>query len=256
MNENERIDQTPTVPTAPLGATAPIAGEPAGASTAQPKRRVGRPVLFGIGAGIALLLAGGAGLAAGMTLAGDDRDEPSTSSGETGGNAARGADRDDDDRRGNDRQDGSTSGAAAAHPAADPAALREAVAAAVAATGGSGASSIDVEAGGYDVEVQLDGGTDADVFVSPDGTVSAPQNRDSDRTPEALLDLDRIDRIVAAAADAASAAAGGHAGVVDSISTSDDPGVAFEVTVRYDRGGEVEVALADDLTVVATDLDD
>lgn len=246
MNENERSDQTPTTPTASL------AGESDGTATAPPKRRVGRPVLLGVGAGIALLLVGGAGLAAGMALAGDDRDGSSTSP----EGASRNADRDDDDRREAEPRDASTSGGTSALAASDPAALRDAAAAAVAATGGSGASSIDVEAGGYEVEVQLDGGVDADVFVSAGGTVSAPFDRDGDPAQEPVLELDRIERIVAAAMDAAPAVTGGRESVVDSVSTSDDPGVAFEVTLRHDRGGEVEVALADDLTVIATDLDD
>lgn len=241
MNENERNDQT--------NPDTAAAASDAGASRVTRRRGLSRPALIGIGAGVGLLLVSGAGLAVGLELADDDRGATTVSS--QAGDASRTADRDDDRGAGERRDAG---GATADSPASDAASLRDAATAALSASGGSGVSSIDVEPGGYEIEVRLDGTTDADVFVSADGTVSAPYDRDGDPTPEPELDLARIERIVAAAQEAASSVATGV--VVDSISTSDDRGVAFEVTFRDGRGGEVEVALSDDLAVVATDVDD
>ena len=43
---------------------------------------------------------------------------------------------------------------------------------------------------------------------------------------------------------------------MDSVSSSDDRGVTYEVSVQGQDGREVDVDLADDFSVVATDLDD
>lgn len=257
MNENESTNQDqPTNETTRIDqAEAPRPAESV-ASTAAPKRGIKRPVLIGVGAGIALLLVGGVGLAVGMELSDDDPDE--VTSQQVGDDQRN--DGDDDDRRAGDDnpegdRDGAQSGSGGAFAPSDAAALNDAAAAALDATGGTGISSIDVEHGGYEIEVQLDGGADADVFVSTGGEVSEPYDSDADSTPEPVFDLDRIDAIIEAASAAASSAVGGS-GAVDSISASDDQGVAFEVTVRYDDGREFEAALADDLSVVTTDLDD
>ncbi|WP_407358022.1 hypothetical protein LTA6_002613 [Microbacterium sp. LTA6] len=266
MNDNERTNENGSIdptaaPTLPVEATnaAPASGTtPAGPTAdAAPKRGLRKPVLIGVGAGLALLLVGGVSLAVGMELGDDDRDDASSAQHDPNG-APHGDDGDDrrgDRPDGDDRDDAQGSQGGAFAPA-DSASLITAATAALDATGGTGVSSIDVELGGYEIEVQLDGGADADVFVSTDGEVSDPYDRDADPTADAVLDLDRLDDITAAASAAAASAAGGSDGTIDSVTASDDAGVAFEVTVRYDGGREFEAALAADLSVVATDLDD
>jgi uncharacterized Zn finger protein len=76
----------------------------------------------------------------------------------------------------------------------------------------------------------------------------------SDRQ-DPVLDLDALDDVIDAALTA-SGEAGVRDGVVDSVSSSDDRGVTYEVSVQGQDGREVDVDLADDFSVVATDLDD
>lgn len=278
MNDNERINDnsgsdqnlppseqhttaagaapaSPTDPTVALqaeGATTSAAAS-AAEDSAPRRRKASRPVLLGVGAGLALLLVGGVGLAVGMEL-GEDLDAPSSQQ------ASGDDDRDDDEPvddgrdeaqdREDDRGD-SGQGSGEIAPAGVEA-LSEAAASALDATGAEGVSSVDVERGGYEVEVQFDDGTDADVFVSTDREVSEPRNGDEDASAEAVLELERLDAI----ADAATAAGPTADGEIVSISTSDDDAVAFEVTLRYPDGREFEAALAEDLSVVSTDLDD
>ncbi|MBK0418351.1 hypothetical protein JD276_04805 [Leucobacter sp. CSA1] len=270
MNENEKpTDEKPTDDHqyrehggVPADGTAPAPPAPPATS----KRRLGRPAIIGIGVGAALLLAGG-GLAIGMEIADDRDDSPAAAAdraarADDGDRADRDADRGDDaDDRGDLADDrdglGQDAGPGASLPASDGAALRDAAEAAIAAVDGAGATSIDVEAGGYEVEVLLSGGTETDVFVPADGGEAELIDRDdSDTTRDPALDLDGLDRIVAAALEEASRVSDGADGRVDSVSSSDDRGVASEVTVRLDADREVEVALDADLGVLSTDLDD
>ena len=289
MNDDERINdnsgsernEPPAAPNAPVAggtpasptdATVEMPADPTAASSAQtpapsettakPRRRgVSRPVLFGVGAGVALLLVGGVGLAVGMELGEDDHDAPSSQQAPgdddrddraEGDRRDGGQPQDRDDERGDDRGDRGEAGGELA--ASDVESLNDAATAALDATGGAGVSSIDVERGGYEVEVQFDDGTDADVFVSTGGEVSEPRSRDEDTSSEPVLDLERLDAIADAASAAASTTDG--EGMIDSISTSDDDAVAFEVTIRFEDGRKFEAALAEDLSVVSTDLDD
>ncbi|WP_309102487.1 hypothetical protein [Microbacterium sp.] len=283
MNDNERIndnsgsahDQVPAAPNSavPAGASAsptdptvevpadPAASAPHSApdhTTAKPRRRgASRPVLWGVGAGVALLLVGGVGLAVGMEI-GEDLDSSSSQQGSDEDRDERADDGEGDRRdeaRSEDRDDDrGESGQSGDLAASDVESLSGAATAALDATGGAGVSSIDVERGGYEVEVRFDDDTDADVFVSADGDVSEPRGRDEGTSAEPVLDLERLDAIADAASSAAPAADG--EGTIDAISTSDDDAAAFEVTLRYPDGREFEAALADDLSVVSTDLDD
>lgn len=79
-----------------------------------------------------------------------------------------------------------------------------------------------------------------------DGSRDDDQLRDADDVP--LTDAE-----VASATDAALAEAGG--GTVTDVDRSDDADHAFEVDVLLEDGDELEVELADDFTVVWTELD-
>lgn len=79
-----------------------------------------------------------------------------------------------------------------------------------------------------------------------DGSRDDDQLRDADDVP--LTDAE-----VASATDAALAEAGG--GTVTDVDRSDDADQAFEVDVLLEDGDELEVELADDFTVVWTELD-
>lgn len=127
---------------------------------------------------------------------------------------------------------------------------------AVAEAGGNGASSVDIEGNGHEVEVELDDGASAEVHVAADGAMRV-ETEEADRSDQQdpVLDLDALDDAVNAAL-AASGEAGVRDGVVDSVSASDDRGVTYEVSVQGQDGREVDVDLADDFSVVATDLDD
>lgn len=138
----------------------------------------------------------------------------------------------------------------------DAASFRDAAEQAVAEAGGTGASSVDIEGNGHEVEVELDNGGSAEVHVAADGAMRI-ETEDADRfdQQDPVLDLDTLDDVIDAAL-AASGEAGVSDGVVDSVSASDDRGVTYEVSVQGQDGREVDVDLADDFSVVATDLDD
>ena len=204
-------------------------------STPQKKRR---PLVLGAGAVAALLLAGG--VAYGISEATYDvNDEVRTvTASETGD----GNDRDD-------RAAGDTAGS-------DPASFRDAAEQAVAEAGGRGASSIDLQGRGHEVDVELDDGGSTEVHVSSDGAMRLEtEGPDRFDREDPVLDLADLDSIFDAAL-AASGDAGVRDGAVDSVSASDDRGVAYEVSVRGADGREVDVDLADDLSVVATEVDD
>lgn len=146
--------------------------------------------------------------------------------------------------------------AAPATAGTDAASFRDAAEQAVAEAGGNGASSVDIEGNGHEVEVELDDGASAEVHVAADGAMRVEtEEADGSDQQDPVLDLDALDDAVDAAL-AASGEAGVRDGVVDSMSASDDRGVTYEVSVQGQDGREVDVDLADDFSVVATDLDD
>jgi hypothetical protein len=113
----------------------------------------------------------------------------------------------------------------------------------VRAAGGGSATSVEIEDGGWKVDVRLDDGSELDVRVPVSGEPLVRADDDDDRSSDAPLDPARVADISAAAI----AAAGG--GTVLSIEAEDDERVRFEVEVL--QGGEdVDVELADDLSVV------
>ncbi|MCZ9635176.1 hypothetical protein [Rhodococcus sp. BH5] len=233
MNNNEKAEH---------------AADNSAGSGAQPgKWRIGKCNIIGAAAAVILLLAVGVGAYAAIVADGDDNcltmfDDRDVSATLAGGQTP---------------DDGRTD---AAHGTGElrafsAAALRVAAEKALDSAKGIGVTSIDIERGGYEVEVQLDDGSELDVFVATDGTVTEGINRPDGERPNPALDLDLLADIVKTAMTASSAAAGAE-GTVDAISSSDDPGVAYEVSIRLADGRESGVDLGVDLGVVMIDVDD
>ncbi|MFD5226223.1 hypothetical protein ACFWHT_11440 [Microbacterium sp. NPDC058342] len=260
MNENE----TPQ-PVSPDAQTQRMPEQPA-ATAPGPEKPQGRKraLLIGAAAVVALLAVGGGAYAIGANVADDDDDRPAAVAGSDSGRGTEDGDRDgdsQDDRAGSgadtpsDRDGDGAQNTPGGVPASDDASLRAAAEKAIAEAGAQGATSIDVERGGYEVEVQLADGSEPDLFVGTDGTVTTDADRpDDDDRPDPLLDLGTLTGIEKAALDAV-ASAGGADGTIDSLSTSDDRGVAYEVSIRLSDGRDADVELASDLTVVSVDLD-
>lgn len=208
--------------------------EPSTDTAAQPRRkRTG--LAIGAGAVAALVLAGGVAYGVTGNSGGDGGTVGTAAAAESSGN----------------------SGASGS----DAGTLREVAEQAVSEAGGRGASSIDVEKDGHEVEVELDDGRSADVHVGADGAVRVdPDDEDDDDADasgqdEPVIDLAALQDAVDAGLSSAGEA-GVADGVVESVSASDDRGVAYEVSVQGQDGREVDVDLAADFSVVATDIDD
>lgn len=223
QNQNQPTDETRQLPT--------------NSETTETPRTKRKGLVIGAGAIAALLLAGGIGV--GIAEIGDDDDDNQVRT-----VAAENQADDDADAGGND-----TAGS-------DPDSFRDAAEQAVAEAGGTGASSVELEGDGHEVEVELDDGGSAEVHVAADGAMRV-DTEDADRfdQQDPVLDLDTLEDVMDAAL-AASGDAGVSDGVVDSVSASDDRGVTYEVSVRGADGREVDVDLAEDLSVVTTELDD
>lgn len=251
---NDPQPRHPAVPSEP-SPDATAAGQPGAAGASEPKRGRGilKPILVGTGAAFVVLAVAGVGMSIADAVAGSDDEPtgtqpaasapaqptapaptPSASSGADDGSS-------DDDGSDDSPDDDSSVGGAPSEPTD----LVSAIDAAIRAAGGGAATSIDVEDQGWEVDVRLEDGTEVDVRVpvSGDPVVRAD---DDDRSSDAPLDPARIADI----SEAAIAAAGG--GVVVSIETDDDGRARFEVEV-VQGDDDVDVELADDLTVVAVD---
>lgn len=260
-------EQTPRDPQQPVGANDPTPQQPAPQPTdAQPTmqqpvanpdaapapkrgRGILKPVLIGTGAAVAVLAVTGIGVAVADAL-GDANDQPRTQPSATAPMASGGPTHGSDD--GHDDGAAPSGGTSSAAPVdvarlTSASAFVDAIDAAVAAAGGGGATSIDVQRDGWKVDVRLDDGSEVEVRVYADGSQAVVQQDGDDRSGDRVLDTARIAGIV----DAATAAAGG--GAVESISAEGDDGSAFEVQVRLDGGQDVDVDLADDLSVVSSD---
>lgn len=135
----------------------------------------------------------------------------------------------------------------ARHALSDAESLRSAIIAAVDAAAGIGATEIEVEINGYDVEVQRADGTEAEVFVTLDGSTTVRDEDDDDDDP--LINLDQLPDLVRIALDTA----GG--GVVEKISTDDDDDHFYDVDVRLDTGAEVEIEFDANLAVIEVNRD-
>ena len=129
--------------------------------------------------------------------------------------------------------------------ASDAAELVAAIDTAVAEVDGLGATSIEIERGGWEVDVLTADGKEIEVLVREDGTVAV--GRSSTAGSDPVLDTAQVPAIV----DAAIAAAGD--GTIREISTDDSATVSFEVAVRTSAGRTVDVELAKNLSVVSVD---
>lgn len=211
-----------------------------------------RAVLLGTAVAAAVLVVGGAGAAIALSVTGDDEPANATSHVDDDPRAAADDHADnhhaDTDR---DRPDDSPAPGSSPDVPADAAALTRAIDAAVAVVPGAlGASAIDVERTGWDVDVVRAGGGEVEVFVSSDGTAGI-RDDDDDDAADPVLDTSRLGAVV----DAALAAAG--PGSIDSLATDDDDDDHFyEVNVDLDYGRDAEVELTRDLAVVSVERDD
>jgi hypothetical protein len=232
-----------------------VDGPDAGADASRRGRGILKPVLIGAGAAAVVLAVAGIGI--GVADAIDDGDDqPQTQPGVTAPMTSDGgqAPSPSGDDRG-EGQDGSDDGQGSGSPMApandgawsEPGALVDAIDAAVAAADGEGATSVEVERDGWKVDVLLADGTEVDVRVHADGREPVVQQDDDDSMGDPVLETGRIADIV----DAAIAAAGG--GAVDSIESERDDSHAFSVQVDLGSDQEVDVDLAEDLSVVSID---
>lgn len=250
--ETQRLPEQPPVAVSGM----PEVADAAPASSGNHRRR---NILLGVAGGVLLLGIAGGAYAIGSNVGDrdfdddhgmimDDHDDDGMSQGGRPDGGQGGHDDHDDDSNGT----GSSSGTATTTPS-DAASLREAADAAVTAAGAEGVISIEVENGGYDVEVRLADGTEPDVFVTTDGTtqVRADDDTDDDDT-EPLLDLAKLSDLIAAALQAASTATGTD-GTIHSVSTSDDASHVYEVDVRMPGGDDVDVDLDAAFAVVEVD---
>lgn len=228
-------------------ATARMPEQPADAANTtvteqKPKRRPGRIALIAAAAAVALVAVGGGAYA--VTGGFDD---------DRGSQGASADDREDasdvhDDPTDDDGRHDDDHGTGSQAPA-DAASLRAAAESAIAETGAQGATSIEVENGGYEVELRRADGSEIDAFVTADGAVRVASDEDDDRSDDALIDLDRLSAVTEAAAHAAS-------GAVEKVSTTSRSGAVYEVEVRATDGRDAEVLLDADAVVVSADLDD
>ncbi|WP_051222523.1 hypothetical protein [Agrococcus lahaulensis] len=228
-------DPSPRHPDAPAdAAAADTARHDAAAEPTPPRRGRGilRPILIGSGAAAVVLAVAGVGLS--IADAFDDDDDPAPAASASASSEA-----------GDDSDDDSAAALDGTVPA-EPADLAAAIEAAIVAAGGGDATSVEIERDGWKVDVRLADGSEVEVRVPLTGEPVVRADGNGDDSSDAPLDPARVAQI----SDAAIAAAGG--GVVVSIETEDDADVRFEVEVAI-GGDEVDVELADDLTVVSAD---
>jgi uncharacterized membrane protein YkoI len=130
--------------------------------------------------------------------------------------------------------------------------LQRAIDAARSETGGGTILDVEHDDGGYDVEVRLDDGAEVDVSLGADFTVVSTEtdnpddgasDEDDDDLPLEATERQRV-------ADAALASTDG--GTVTDVEHDLD---GYEVEILLDDGTEIDVALADDLTVIHTASD-
>ena len=243
-------DDTPTTPlpqnngsdTVPLQRTDAVGNtqEPYVPDEATPFWR--KPVGRGVAVGLALLLVGGAGAAIALGVA--NNQAPETQPNVT---AAPAPTVDQSAASPDSATPAPSASADGEFVAADADALSRAITLAVEAAGGEGATEVEVQRGGWKVEVQRADGTEVEVLVAADGATSIREEDDDDRDP--LIDSNQLPEIVRIALEAA----GG--GTIEKLSTEDDDDHLYDIDVRLSDGSEVEVKLDAALNVVSIDFD-
>lgn len=231
------------------GATAAPVDRDADAAPAATKRGRGlvKPILVGTGAALVVLAVAGVGLTVAEAMDDDGDDPVATQSSDGSPGASSDGDRDDRDGHGDHGDRGGRDDDALVAPdsaSSEPTDLASAIEAAIGAAGGGAATSIEVERGGWSVDVRLEDGSEVDVRVPESGEPVVRADDDGDGSSDAPLDPARIAEISAAA----TGAAGG--GTVLSIESEDDG--RFDVEVAHD-GVDVDVELGSDLAVIAVD---
>lgn len=221
--------------------------------TNEPRKR--NPWLIGAGIVAGALLVGGGGIAIGAAIGDNDRDQAAVSN-TTEGAGDQGSGSDDatptpsitpseDVADDVDDMNDTDADASAGLAPADARSLTGAITKAVSEVSGVGAVAIEVERDGWDVDVRLENGGEADVFVSVDGATTV-RDRDNDGDNDPLIDTKHLPKLKKAALEAA----GG--GQIESISTENGP-VLYEVSVNLGGDRDVDVELDKNLRVLQVD---
>jgi len=228
MTENSsHPDHTPvTTPAAETPTLAPGADQPPA-----PRRPRTRTWLIAGGSVLAAAVLAGGGIAVGAAIADemDDEDDDRTSAG---------AEQDDDGNAAVAQADLGTESAAE---------LNEIIAAAAASAEGD-AVGIEANAdGSWDVQFETSAGAETEVRVTADGTtevLSTDAAEADDTAPQAVLDADTVDALVAAAMDEVS-------GNITDIEIDDDTASPFDISVVQSNGRIIDVELDADVTVLS-----
>ena len=159
-------------------------------------------------------------------------------------------DDDDDDRASASAQqddDGDTAVSQADIGTESAAELNEIIAAAADSAEGD---AVGIEAntdGSWDVQFETSDGAETEVRVTADGTtevLSTEAAEADDTAPQAVLDADTVDALVAAAMDEVS-------GNITDIEIDDDTASPFDIAVVQSNGRTIDVELDADMTVVS-----
>ncbi|MFB8891504.1 hypothetical protein [Microbacterium plantarum] len=243
MNDNERTPQdqpipadAPTLPlspsdAAPADAPADAPSAAPAAVPAEPRRRGRRTALLAGGAVVAAALLVGGGAAVGAALADDD---------------------DDEDRAASLSSSDGLAMSIEAYGAASADELTAIADAARAAADGD-VVSLDAERDGtWDVQLVAADGSETDVRVDVDGTVTvtATEAAEADDTAaENVLDVATLRTVIEAALSEAD-------GRIIDVDADDDPRSPFDVSVLTADRGVVDVTVGTDGSVLRTELDD
>jgi uncharacterized membrane protein YkoI len=189
-----------------------------GAATSQQPSFWRRPTGIGLVAALALLVAGGIGAGIALAVQGGnaDVDVPVPTVSVAPADEPSGTE-------GDSATPSPTESPSDALTPSDAASLSEAITIAVEAAGGVGATEIEVERDGWEVEVQRANGTEAKVMVARDGSAVIREEDDDDDDP--LIDVAQLPELVRIALEAA----GG--GRIEKISTDDDDDHLYDVDV-------------------------
>jgi len=227
MTENSsHPDHTPL--TTPLAETPVIS--PSGQPPA-PRRSRTRTWLIAGGSVLAAAVLAGGGIAVGAAIA-DEMDD------------------DDDDRASASAaqdDDGDTAVSQADIGTESAAELNEIIAAAADSAEGD---AVGIEAnsdGSWDVQFETSDGAETEVRVTADGrteVLSTEAAEADDTAPQAVLDADTVDALVAAAMDEVS-------GNITDIEIDDDTASPFDIAVVQSNGRTIDVELDADMTVVS-----
>jgi uncharacterized membrane protein YkoI len=227
MTENSsHPDHTPvTTPAAETPTLAPGADQPPA-----PRRPRTRTWLIAGGSVLAAAVLAGGGIAVGAAIADemDDDDDRTSAS----------AEQDDDDNAAVSQADMGTESAAELNEIIDSAA----------ASAEGDAVGIEANAdGSWEVQFETNAGAETEVRVDADGTteVLSTESAEADDTaPQAVLDADTVDALVAAAMGEVS-------GNITDIEIDDDTASPFDISVVQANGRTIDIELDADMTVLS-----